>query len=879
MKKQPRLYFWGSLGSLSVLAFVPTAVGARPVVERSLAPVVATEREPLVLQAQADQNGNSISISDISLISNDEGLDIVLASDRPPASPVETRTEGYDIIFDVPNASLNLSTGKTYDIENPRPTVARIQVLPLDAQTVRVRVVGRNVLPQVAIIIGNPASSTQQVRVTPPKSGDNLGDLPSEQLSPGTSSNGNAIGETPGNAPTEETAPGDELEIVVTADRADDPSAYSVPNASTATKTDTPLRDIPQSIQVVPQQVIEDQGATQLKDIVRNVSGVVRADDFGGGGDGFAIRGFQSPNILRDGVRGNSVVSAFSNFGEPSNLERVEVLKGPASVLYGNVEPGGVINTVSKQPLSDPYYSASFSVGSFEFFQPEFDISGPLTDDKKLLYRLNGLYQNSSSFRDFTQIQRVFISPKISWKISDRTQLNFNLDFLNDRRPFDAGLVAIGRKVADIPISRRLGEPGDFRDYENLGLGYTLEHEFNDNLKIRNTFRADFTNVETQAFRAREIIDPVKGILEREFRTTQGDRKSYSLQTDLIGKFETGPIKHEVLFGIDLARIEEDESGRRVRPYAPINIFRPNYGAPIPNNPPLFFSSEVRYSALGVYLQDQIELRDNLKLLVGGRFDLIRNTTRDVLFGGTSTQNDSAFSPRVGLVYQPIEPLSLYASFSRSFNPNVGILDRQRQPLDPERGTQYEVGMKAELFGGKLTSTLAFYHLTKTNVAVTDPQDDNFSLAAGKIRSQGIELDVSAQILPGWKVIASYAYTDAEVTEGDEFLPTGNRPPSIPRHSASLWSTYEFQSGTLKGFGFGGGLFFVGEREGDFDNSFRLPGYLRADASLFYRRKNWSASLNVQNLFDTKYFEVAEFRESVQPGAPLTVVGKISVEF
>ncbi|NJN37951.1 MAG: TonB-dependent receptor [Acaryochloridaceae cyanobacterium CSU_3_4] len=789
--------------------------------------------------AQIDETA-VVEITGIEVNATDSGLDLTLQATGDLTAPT-TAVVDKTITVEIPNAVLALPEGDRFEQANPTTGIAQVEVTSLSNNRVQVAITGTDAPPTTQV---NSESGNLVLSVEPEVA---------------------QVGEE------------EELEITVTAEREAE-EGYRVPNATTATKTDTPLRDIPQSIQIVPQQVIRDQGANQLKDVVRNVSGVIRADDFGGTGDGFAIRGFNTPNILRDGFRGNSVVSAFSNLAEPANLEQVEVLKGPASVLYGTLEPGGVINIVTKKPLSDPYYSADFSIGSFSFYQPQIDLSGPLNKDKTLLYRLNGVYENSSSFRDFTEIERYFIAPVLSWQISDQTKLTLNVDYVNDRRPFDSGLVAIGEGVADLPISRRLGEPGDFRRHENLGLGYLLEHDFNSDWKLRNTFRADFSAVATQAFRPRGL-DEDTGILEREFRTTEGQRQSFSVQTDLTGRFKTGSIEHQLLVGVELNRIQEDESGRRIRPFAPIDIFNPSYGTPAPLNPPVFFDTAVRFDAIGVYLQDQVTLLKNLKLLVGGRFDAIRNAATDNLFAETVTQNDSAFSPRVGLVYRPIEPISLYASFSRSFAPNVGILAIDNTPLEPERGTQYEVGVKADLIPEKLSATLAFYDLTRTNVAISDPRDENFSIAAGAIKSQGVELDISGEILPGWKVIGSYAYTDARVTEGDEFLPVGNRPASIPRHSASLWSTYEIQSGTLKGLGLGAGLFFIGERQGDFDNTFSLPGYLRTDATLFYRRDNWQVSLNAQNLFDARYFEVAEFRDNVQPGAPFTLVGKVSIQF
>lgn len=263
---------------------------------------------------------------------------------------------------------------------------------------------------------------------------------------------------------------------------------------------------------------------------------------------------------------------------------------------------------------------------------------------------------------------------------------------------------------------------------------------------------------------------------------------------------------------------------------------------------------------------------------MGGRFDIADQERRDRIEDTTTNQNDEAFTPRVGLVYQPIEPISLYASYGRSFNPNSGIR-AEGSFLEPERGTQYEVGIKADL-NDRLSATLAAYELTKSNIAITDPEDPDFSLPVGEVRSRGIELDISGEILPGWKIIAAYAYTNSEITEGNDNYPVGLATALIPKNAASLWTTYEIQSGNLQGLGFGLGLFYVDERPGDFDNTYELPSYLRTDAAIFYRRNNWEAAINIKNLFDVEYFESVNYgRLTIQPGVPFAVIGSFSVEF
>ncbi|NJK53707.1 MAG: TonB-dependent receptor [Leptolyngbyaceae cyanobacterium SU_3_3] len=279
----------------------------------------------------------------------------------------------------------------------------------------------------------------------------------------------------------------------------------------------------------------------------------------------------------------------------------------------------------------------------------------------------------------------------------------------------------------------------------------------------------------------------------------------------------------------------------------------------------------------GVYLQDQIAFSKNWKLLIGGRYDWASNEI-EIPDDGTDgpAVNDGAFSPRIGLVYQPSDTVSLYASYSRSFRQTTSF--SPGQVFKPTRGTQYEVSIKTDFLDKKLSATLAAYQITKTNVTTADPNNPLFSIQTGEQRSRGIELDVTGEILPGWKIIASYAYTNAEITKDNTF-PVGNRLANVPTNQASLWTTYEIQQGNLKGLGFGLGLFYVGERQGDLANSFQIDGYLRTDAALYYRRGGLRTALNIRNLFDTDYIGFGNSSTFIQRGVPFIITGSISWEF
>jgi iron complex outermembrane recepter protein len=830
--------------SISAIAQAQTAAQSSATAESSDFPPVSTQAADLIAQEtpntqETPNNNQVVEITGVNIQTTEAGVEIKLQTSSAETLRSSTQVEGTTLITEIENAVLTLPEGQSFRQQNPAEGMTEITVTQLQPTQIQVRVAGVQTVPDVQVSSG---ADGLVLSVTP--------DLGAEA----------------------------ETEITVTAEQ--EQEGYRVPNASTATKTDTPVRDLPGSIQVIPQQVLKEQNLLRLNDSLRNVSGVQPDDSFGGQIDRVNIRGFSTDTFLRDGIR----QSQFST-RETENIDRIEVLKGPASVLYGNLEPGGAINLVSKQPLADPYYAAELSVGSFTFVRPSFDLSGPLNADKTVLYRLNGAYEHNNGFRDFqTNTDRVFVAPALTWKISDQTDLTLDFSYLNDSRPFDEGTVAIGDGVADIPRDRILADANNRRRVEEFQVGYSFEHRFSDRWKLRNRF--SYLSSDTSDFRLAHWIIEDDGTLDRRFVANQDTYDSFSLNTDVTGTFKTGPIEHTLLIGLDLNRETTEGSQRRLpgHPSFFTNIFT-QVSDPLPNvsraDLTEFGRNDSReQNRLGFYLQDQIKILENLKILLGGRFDLYDRTSVDRLFNTTTEDSVQRFSPRVGLVYQPIEPISLYASFSQSFNPDDLLsVQADGSVVDPSTATQYEAGIKGEFLNQRLSATLAAYRINKTNIATTDPNNPAFSIPVGEVRSQGIELDIVGEPIPGWNLIASYAYTDAEVTE-DNFFTVGNRVANVPLHSASLWSTYELQSGSLKGLGFGLGLFVVGDRPGDFDNSFTLPGYLRTDATLFYRRDNVRLGLNFQNLFNVDYAESsAQFRESIYEGEPFTIIGSVSIKF
>uniref|UniRef100_A0A0C1QX24 Ferrichrome-iron receptor n=1 Tax=Tolypothrix bouteillei VB521301 TaxID=1479485 RepID=A0A0C1QX24_9CYAN len=829
--------------------------------------------QPLKL-TQAASSEAVVLVTAVRAVPTKKGLEVILETSKGQQLQVQNRSSGNSLIVDIPNAQLRLPSGDEFQFQSEKPIagITEIKVSNQDASTIRVVVIGEKEIPQVELFDSNEGlifglMPTGSIAQSP---------QPSETQQPEPQ-------KPPGDIqPKKPSSTTDELiELLVTGKQ----DRYNVLDATTATRTDTPIRDIPQSIQIVPRRVIEDQQVIQLDEALRNVSGVVS-----GGFDTttetrYSIRGFEGAPVLIDGFR----QYGFPSTPETANLERVEVLKGPASILYGEIQPGGVINAVTKKPLSEPFYEAEFQAGNFGLLRPRIDISGPLTRNNNLLYRLNALYLNSDGFRDFDQeFKRFFVSPVLTWNISDRTNITFELQYSDSERPSDNGLLAFGRGVIETPRSRIFNEPDDYIERNFLNTGYTLEHRFSDNWTIRNAFRYINQEVFSDKLTVPFTFDATTGILNRIFAFDDFDSKDYSLQTNIVGKFATGSVKHTLLFGVDLNRNNSSDIIRAdfFNP-SPINVFNPVYrnsSRPALVNLALDRKSET--SRLGVYLQDQIALLDNLKLLAGLRYETFdQKVTNEVgLFSPTGddpTQNANAWTPRLGIVYQPIQQVSLYASYSKSFIPNTDDFTSNGDPLEPERGEGYEVGVKAELLQGSLSATLAYFDITKQNVATTDPNALGFgSIATGEQQSQGIELDISGEISPGWNIIASYAYTDAEVTKDNNSSIIGNRFSGIPKHSASLWTTYQIQRGNLQGLGFGVGFNYVGNREGDLENTFRLGSYFLTNAAIFYRRDNWRVALNFKNLFNIDYITGSPFSRvnGIYPGEPFTVIGSIAVQ-
>jgi iron complex outermembrane receptor protein len=813
-----------------------TATKPAPVLNVGDLPRSATSVKEWMAQIEAATQ----QVTAVKLNPTPAGLEIIF--DTPDGKPLAVdatkfRTEGNSLIADIPNAVLALPEGQAFTAENPTAEIANVQVVQQDASSIRVSVTGKDALPKQEVTLKTGAFAYSL-------------------------------------NPEDEAA---EEELVVTGEGE---GRYFVPDTSTATKTDTPIRDIPASIQIVPQQVIRDRNVRTVTEAVETVSGVLDgSNSYGAPGGTFIIRGFNIGEItggnLRNGFRDYDYYSVSSI----KTVEQIEVLKGPASVLFGAQEPGGVINTITKKPLSNPYYNVEFQVGNYSFYQPSIDFSGPLTADRNVLYRFIATYRSAGSYQDFVGSGTTAIAPSITLKLGDRTDLNLSYEYVRyfaDNPNFEVPLLSDGSLP---PRNFYPAYPSlALQDITTNRIGFNLNHRFSENLQVRSNLAVLLNQRTLNRNYFTTLVDD--RILTDLFAEESSEwANSYSGQIDLLGKFKTGSISHQLLAGLDINYFEFDYRAFSATVPADLDIFNPNYDIPRPEYLPGFSYTQFNKN-YGIYLQNQITLIRNLKLLIGGRYDWTNNDLerQDNDFD-EPVINDGAFSPRVGLVYQPNDMLSFYASYSTSFKPSSGFsVNPDGGVFEPTKGTQYELGVKADLLDRMLSATLAAYHIIKTNVITPDPNNPTFSIQTGEVRSQGIELDAAGQLLPGWKIILSYAYTDAEVTK-DNVTPVGNRLDNVPFNQASLWTTYEIQKGNLRGFGFGLGLFYVGERQVDLANSAELQSYLRTDAALYYRRDGFNAAINIRNLFDIDYGSYAFGGSFIQRGAPFTITGSIGWTF
>ena len=712
-------------------------------------------------------------------------------------------------------------------------------------------------------------------------------------------------------------------------------SSYKNTNSFIGTKTASALKEVPQSVGYVTKELILDQGATTVNEVVKNISGVNQNSSY----NDFSIRGFRATGNRNSGNLLNGMRAQTSLWKQSSlaNIERVEVIKGPASALFGNAAPGGVINRVTKKPLFENKNSITVGVGSWNTLKTYGDFTGPLNPKKTLLYRLNLGYEKTDSFRDLQGSESIIAAPSFSYIPNEKTHINVDFVYQNFNGKIDRGQsVPADGNVYSTPISRSLSAANDFLKENTLNTTIALTHKFSDHISLNaiylNSSYSEDMLEHTQAnlyykqigngANAFRYADPNKVMM------TANQRKRYfannSFNTYFNFNFNTGILKHKLLVGYDYF-ISEQKAGsssisaqgylskdktKVVNTYTTTaNVLAGSVLTPTTNVPVFDLYDPIAGNAYkdiskyiwkqntlnpyeeyshGVYVQEQIDI-SIVKLLVGLRQEwftetLNKETTKEI------SRQTSAFIPRVGLVVEASENINLYSTWVKGFQPQGANIqsdpDRYGGPFDYIKSELYEVGLKTEWFNKRLSATLAIFKITQENSLEQSPK-------AGKAdwrvpvdeESNGFELDVAGQILPNFSVVANYAYTDARIVKLKEegaIKDLNVQRPSTPRHAANLWTKYIFENGSLKGLGAGIGVSYASERLGQVGRratAASYPDYTLLNAVLYYKVKDVQLQLNVNNVLNRTYWISGYDNLRNFPGAPRNINASVTYRF
>jgi iron complex outermembrane receptor protein len=657
--------------------------------------------------------------------------------------------------------------------------------------------------------------------------------------------------------------------------------------------------DLPQSMTVLGQTVIRDQQTQRLSDIIKNVNGVYLAGTRASTQENFYARGynFSSNNMFKNGSRVNS-----GTLPEVSSLEKVEILKGSAAILYGNVAPGGIINMVTKQPKFKKGAEISLRTGSYGLIKPSIDVYGPISH--KVAFRVNGTYEKADSYRDGVQSERFYINPSLLFKFSKRTELLVQGDYLDTEFTPDFGIGSLAdTAIPNVPRSQFVGTNWQYNKAKQATATATLKHKLRSNWSINATaayqlFDRDYYSVERiQAKANGNWARPLGKILTQE--------DYYIGNIDLVGKLKTGSLEHTLLAGIEADRYNTSSYNFNVtgKTYDTLNILDLNRFATRTDIPVATKTLQLKtpVNRLGAYIQDLISISDKVKLLAGIRWSIQENQAIDSIFlskdstAKSKASSVSAFSPRIGLVYKPFKNTSAFASYSQSFVPNNNPAGN---PLKPSIIDQYELGLKNEFFDGRLSANLTFYKIINNNLASiaqfkpdgSPNTNPNYKELTGQTTSNGIEVDLKTEPIKGLNVLAGYSYNDmrySKTIEGKGNYVEGERLVNTPAHTANTSLFYTFQKGSLKGLKIGTAGFYVGERFGGWNNTqqqaqafsrlIAVDGFTTVDLSAGYTFKKVSLMAKVSNLFNEYNYYVHE-NYSVNPIAPRQFISTIAIK-
>ncbi len=657
---------------------------------------------------------------------------------------------------------------------------------------------------------------------------------------------------------------------------------------------DVPLESLPQQVQVLDSDLLVNLGATDLQSALDFAGGVARQNNFGGLWDSFAIRGFAGDENLPSGylINGFSGGRGFSGTRDSANIDRIEVLKGPGSALYGRGEPGGTINIITKKPQFEQEGSMAASAGKWATYRAEGDYTSGLTEN--VAFRINGAYDNAESFRDEIDSERLSLTPSVLFTLGDRASIIYELEYLDQKKYFDRGIVAIDGNPKVLPVSRFLGEPGDGpTQVDALGHQLTFQYDLNRDWLLlgglgyrTSTLKGRSSGAELSA--GRQLLDDDGETLVRQPRRRDYEADDLSGRLELTGTFDTGPLTHHLLVGTDAYDYELDSVQDRWRvafgtgdtTYS-INVYNPVYGQVTPPLSPQTDQLE-KQDAWGLYLQDQIDLSEQWKVLLGVRHDDFSQDIDFRLTGRTSSQSQTQTSPRAGIVFEPNQNLSLYGSYAEGFKPNSGA-DVTGSAFEPEESKSYEVGVKFSALEDRIQGTVALFTMEKSNIITADPVNQGFSAALGEAESKGVEIDLTAQLSDTLNVMFNYAYVDAQTSNdiinadwGVE-VPSGSPLINVPENSANLVVVKNFAIAGLPAM-LGMSVNYVDERLGEtIDLDYYLPDYTLVNLFASYDlTEKLRISVNLENITDEKYYVSSYHKWWTTPGAPFSYMVSVN---
>jgi iron complex outermembrane receptor protein len=646
-------------------------------------------------------------------------------------------------------------------------------------------------------------------------------------------------------------------------------SGYLAHQSISSSKTDTPLLETPQSVSVVTRDQMVAQGAQDLPQALGYTPGVT-VPSFGPNQffDAFKVRGFDAPRYL-DGLRLPSDITTFAAPKiETYGLERLEVLKGPSSGLYGASDPGGIVNMISKRPQATPHYSVEGNFGSYDRYQGAFDIGGPADPAGEWLYRLVGLYRQSNTEVNFVQDNKVFIAPSLTWRPNADTSFTIlshyqKIDNKGYQQYVPGNVAFSGNPFGRINRSTYLGEPGaDHYTLEQKAVGYAFEHRFDNSVQFRQNFRYTEATQDLQSIRPEGMIG--NNLVLRSYDYVRAGTQNLTLDNQLQADFRTGPLVHKVLGGFDYTHMKANSEFRITYAFPPIDAFNPVYGAPVPSWDSLlpFIKRDDHQSQAGFYLQDQIKL-DRWTLTLSGRQDAVNTAFVSTAFyppAGNYSRSDSAQTGRVGLNYLFDSGVSPYVTYSTSFTPNLGS-NRFGDTFKPTTGDNAEIGIKYQPLGSNLMLTAAYFDTRQNNVLSPDPVNGFFSIQTDAVRVRGFEFEAKGNITRELEIVGGYSHLDPKVTVSVAGN-VGKDMINVARDQASLWGKYTWYDGPLAGLGVGAGVRYVGDTFGDYANRLIVPSYTLADAVISYDfgymrpdLRGLSAQINARNLTDRYYVQ------------------------